>query len=189
MSYTAQKRFSEHPLAVRTVLEFPHPALRRKAKRVRKIDRSIQELADDMIDTLHEVGGVGLAANQVGDLRRVIVIHLTDEEEPRAYINPEIVHREGEREIEEACLSVPGYHGFVTRAIWVKARGLDRHSNVFRIRAEGLLAQALEHEIDHLDGILYFDHLQSHQSLIPNETPPEIVEAEPAAVGEYGRRS
>ena len=184
-------------MAVRPILEFPHPALRRKAKKVRRIDRSVQQLADDLIDTLHEVGGVGLAANQIGVLQRVIVIHLPEEEEPRVYINPElpeeeeprvyinpeIVHREGEREIEEACLSVPGYHGFVTRAIWVKARGLDRHSNVFRIRAEGLLAQALEHEIDHLDGILYFDHLEAHQSLIRNEPPPEIVEEEPAAVG------
>ena len=170
-------------LAVRAILEFPHPALRRKAKKVRRIDRSVQQLADDLIDTLHEVGGVGLAANQIGVPQRIIVIHLSEEEEPRVYINPEIVHREGEREIEEACLSVPGYHGFVTRAIWVKARGLDRHSNVFRIRAEGLLAQALEHEIDHLDGILYFDHLEAHQSLIRNEAPPEIVEEEAAAVG------
>ena len=170
-------------LAVRPILEFPHPALRRKAKKVRRIDASVQKLADDMVDTLHHVGGVGLAANQIGVLQRVIVIHLQEEEEPRVYINPEIVHREGEREIDEACLSVPGYHGLVTRAIWVKARGLDRHSNVFRIRAEGLLAQALEHEIDHLDGILYFDHLKAHQSLIPNEVESEVVEEEPAAVG------
>ncbi len=160
-------------MAARTILEFPHPILRRKAKKVRRIDESVHALADDLLDTLREVGGVGLAANQIGDLRRVIVIDIPEEDDPRVYVNPEIVHREGEREVTEACLSVPGYHGTIKRAIWVKARGLDRSSNVFRITADGLLAQALEHEIDHLDGILYFDHLEAHQSLARNETGRE----------------
>ena len=169
-------------MAVLPVYEFPHIILRQKAKKVRKIDRSIQRLADDMIETLRHVNGVGLAANQVGVLRRVIVIELPEEEEPRVYINPEIVHREGEREVVEACLSVPGYHATITRAIWVKAKGLDRQSKLVRLRAEGILAQALEHEIDHLNGILYMDHLKSHQELIKVEPGLEQATAE-VAVG------
>ena len=169
-------------MAVLPIHEFPQIILRQKAKKVRKIDRSILRLADDMIETLKHVNGVGLAANQVGVLRRVIVIHLPEEEEPRVYINPEIVHREGDREVVEACLSVPGYHATITRAIWVKAKGLDRQSKLVRLRAEGILAQALEHEIDHLNGILYMDHLQSHQELIKVEPGLEHATAE-VAVG------
>jgi peptide deformylase len=159
-------------LAVLSIYEFPHIALRRKAKKVRKIDRSIHRLSEDMVDTLREANGVGLAANQVGVLRRVIVIQLPDESEPRVYINPEIVHREGEREVEEGCLSVPGYKAVITRALWVKAKALDRSSRLVRIRAEELLAQALEHEIDHLNGILYMDHLKEHQQLV--KLDPEL---------------
>jgi len=169
-------------LAVRPILEFPHRALRQKARKVRKIDRSVQNLVDDMLDTLWDVGGVGLAANQVGVLRRVIVIQIPEEEEPRIYINPEIVHREGEREVEEGCLSIPGYHAFITRSIWLKAKGLDRQSRLVRLRAEGLLAQALEHEIDHLNGILYLDHLESHQQLLKIEPEIETASAEAVAI-------
>ena len=149
---------------------------------MRKIDRSVLGLVDDMLDTLRDAGGVGLAANQVGVLRRVIVIQLPMEEEPRVYINPEIVHREGEREIEEGCLSIPGYHALITRSIWVKAKGLDRRSRLVRLRANGLLAQALEHEIDHLNGILYIDHLESHEQLVPNEPETESASAEAVAI-------
>lgn len=158
-------------MAVRRILEYPHTALRQKAKKVRKIDKSTLALADDLVDTLYEAGGVGLAANQIGVLRRVIAIQLPEEEEPRVYVNPEITYREGERDIEEGCLSIPGYHAIVTRAILVKAKGLDRQAKQVRLRAEGLFAQVLEHEIDHLNGILYLDHLESHQDLIPNEPP------------------
>lgn len=164
-------------MAVLSIYEFPHYVLRKKAKKVRKIDKGIHVLVDDMIDTMHEAGGVGLAANQIGVLQRVIVIHLPEEEDPRVYINPEIVQREGVREVEEGCLSVPGYKAVITRAIWVKAKGLDRTSRLVRLRADGLLAQALEHEIDHLDGILYMDHLKSHQDLVkiePEEAPAGV---------------
>ena len=162
-------------MPIRPILEYPHIALRQKAKKVRKIDRSTLVLADDLIDTLYDAGGVGLAANQIGVLRRVIAIQLP-EEEPRVYVNPEITYREGERDVEEGCLSVPGYHAIVTRAILIKAKGLDRQSKLVRLRAEGLLAQVLEHEIDHLNGILYLDHLESHQDLIPNQTSSVEVE-------------
>ena len=156
--------------------------LRQKAKKVRKIDRSIQRLVEDMSQTLRHAYGVGLAANQVGVLRRVIVIQLPEEEEPRVYINPEIVHREGERQVEEGCLSVPGYKGVITRAVWVKAKGLDRRSKVVRLKADGILAQALEHEIDHLNGILYMDHLKSHEQLIKIQPELEPDAAELAVV-------
>lgn len=169
-------------VTVLPILQFPHPVLRCRAKKVRKIDGSVQRLADDMIDTLRDANGVGLAANQVGDLRRIIVIHAPEDEEPCVYINPEIVHREGERDVSEACLSLPGYSGLITRAIWVKATGLDRTSNVVRLRAQGLLAQALEHEIDHLDGVLFLDHLKRHEDLIRTEEEYENVLAE-AAIG------
>ena len=101
-------------LAIRRILELPHPALRQRAKKVRKIDSSVLKLAHDMVDTMVAAGGVGLAANQVGVPRRVIVIKLPEDDEALVYINPEIVHREGEREIEEGCLSIPGYKAFIT---------------------------------------------------------------------------
>ncbi len=152
-------------MAVLPILEVPHPILRQKAKKVRRIDASTQRLIDDMIDTMHYASGVGLAANQVGALQRVMVIHLPDEEDPRAYINPEITHRFGEQEVEEGCLSVPGYRGLIMRAVEVKAKGQDRQGRLVRGKAQGLRAQALEHEVDHLNGILYIDHLKSHENL------------------------
>ena len=118
----------------------------------------------DMIDTMNDAGGVGLAANQVGVLKRLIVVQIP-EEEARIYINPEIIYREGSRMVEEGCLSVPGYVGTVERSIWVKFRALDLQSKMIRIKADSLLAQVLEHEVDHLNGILYMDHLAEHEKL------------------------
>ncbi len=169
-------------MAVLPILEFPNIVLRKRAKKVRKIDQSIHRLAEDMIETLHDVSGIGLAANQVGALQRVIVIQLPEEEEPRVYVNPEIVHKEGERDVVEGCLSVPGYQAIITRAIWVKAKALDRSSKLVRLKSDGLLAQALEHEIDHLNGILYIDHLKEHQTLEKVDAESEEAAAE-VAVG------
>ena len=163
-------------LAVLPIIEFPDPVLRQRARKVRKIGDSIRVLADDLVDTMSHAGGVGLAANQIGVLKRVIVIQLPDDEEAQVYVNPEIVQREGERRVEEGCLSIPGFKATITRSIWVKFRGLDMESKLVRLKAEGLLAQALEHEIDHLNGILYVDHLASHEELVP------ILPEEPAAV-------
>ena len=151
-------------MALLPIIEYPDPVLRMKAKKVRKIDKSVERLAEDMINTMQAADGIGLAANQVGVLRRVITIQLP-EEEPQVFINPEIVHREGERTVEEGCLSVPGYKGVITRAVWIKMRALDLSTKLIRLRAEELLAQAMEHEIDHLNGILYLDHLKSHEDL------------------------
>ena len=115
-----------------------------------------------MIETMREEQGVGLAANQVGSLRKVAVIQLPDWEEAIVLINPEIIQSDGIREVEEGCLSVPGYTGIVNRSIWIRAKGLDMKWKKWKIKVEGLLAQALEHEIDHLNGIMYFDHLVAH---------------------------
>ncbi len=152
-------------MAVLSILEIPHPLLRRKARKVRSIDSDLLKLAYDMVDTMKDAGGVGLAANQVGSLSRVIVIQLPCEEEARIYINPEIVHREGERKVEEGCLSIPGYRGNITRSIWIKFRGMDYLSNMVRFKANEMFSQALEHEVDHLNGILYSDHLKDHEKL------------------------
>ena len=126
-----------------------------------------------MVDTMREAQGIGLAANQVGVLKRLIVVQLPEEEEASIYINPEIVHREGEREVEEGCLSIPGYRGFITRSIWVRFRALDHTSKLVKLKAEETLSQALEHEVDHLNGILYSDHLEEHQQLVPVPSEPE----------------
>ena len=149
-------------MPVLDILEIPHPLLRRRAKRVRRVDRRLIALAHDMVDTMRAAGGVGLAANQVGDLRRLIVIQLPDEEEARIYINPEISRRKGERTVSEGCLSHPGYRALVNRSLTVRFGALDHSEQTVKIDAEGLLAQAMEHETDHLDGILYLDHLAEH---------------------------
>ncbi len=156
-------------MAIRPILKLPHPALRQRAKKIRKIDSSVLRLAYDMLDTMMDAGGVGWAANQIGVPRRVIVVKLPEEEETRIYIDPEISHREGEREVEEGCLSIPGYKALIMRSVWVKFRALDHSAKLIRLRAEDLLSQALEHEVDHLNGILYVDHLKAHQQLIPVE--------------------
>jgi peptide deformylase len=151
-------------MAVRALCYFPNPVLRRKAKRVSTIDGSIQRLINDMIETMHQINGVGLAAPQVGVPLRVVVLQMP-EEEPIALINPQVVKRSGEREIAEGCLSIPGYAGELKRSLSVTVKGLDRKGKEVRIKATGLLAQALEHELDHLNGVLYIDHLESEDKL------------------------
>ena len=160
-------------MAILPVLELPNPILRRRAKKVRRIDKPVLNLAYSMVDTMKDANGVGLAANQVGELRRVIVIQLPEEDEVRIYINPEILQREGEREVEEGCLSIPGYRANIKRSVWVKFRALDHSATVVKLKAEDILSQALEHEVDHLDGILYIDHMESHEKLIPVDRDSE----------------
>jgi len=159
-------------MAILKVLTVPEPVLRQKSKRVKNIDGSIQKLAGDMIETMHAASGVGLAAPQVGVPLRVIVIGMPDEEE-FVLINPEIVRRAGERWVTEGCLSVPGYFGEIQRAQRVTAKGKDLSGKEIRIKAEELLAQALEHEIDHLNGVLYIDHLESKDRL--HKVEPEVT--------------
>ena len=151
-------------MTVLDICHLPNPVLRQKAKRVPRIDSSIQRLIDDMVETMQQANGVGLAAPQVGVSLRVIVLQMPDEE-PIAIINPEIVKRAGEQEVTEGCLSVPGYFGEIKRSASVTVKGMDRHGKAIRIKATGLMAEALEHEIDHLDGNLYVDHLGSQDKL------------------------
>ena len=155
--------------------------LRQKAKRVPSIDASIRRLIDDMIDSMREASGVGLAAPQIGVSLRVIVIGLP-EEEPFALINPQIVKRSGSRIVEEGCLSIPGYRTEnLTRSATVVAKGLDPSGREVRVKGkDDLLAQALEHEIDHINGILYVDHLESKADLIKIEPPPEREPSKPS---------
>jgi len=151
-------------MAVHQIRYLPEPVLRQKAKRVPEIDASIHRLIDDMVDSMYAANGVGLAAPQIGVSLRVIVIGIPDEE-PFALINPEIVKVSGQRELEEGCLSVPGYRGPITRHVTVIAKGLTPEGKMVRIKAkDDLLAQALEHEIDHINGTLYVDHLPSMTS-------------------------
>ncbi|MBF6599225.1 MAG: peptide deformylase [Dehalococcoidia bacterium] len=143
------------------------PSLREKAKRVRTIDASVQKLIDDMIDTMRAAPGVGLAAPQVGRSLRAVVIE-TPDDGLLTLINPEVVKASGERRLMEGCLSVPGYQAEVTRHRQVTVKALDRDGKEIRLKAvDNLLAQALEHEIDHINGILYIDYLQSADELIP----------------------
>ena len=149
---------------VRPILLADEPILRQKAKRVKRFDGAIQGLIDDMVETMHQAKGVGLAAPQIGIPLRVIVIGIP-EQEAIALINPEIVSRKGERLVNEGCLSVPEYVGEVKRAESVTAKGLNPAGKEIRIKAEELLAQALEHEINHINGILYIDQLEGTDKL------------------------
>ena len=151
-------------MAILPIVSFDNPVLRQKAKRVSAIDGSIQRLIDDMIETMQNASGAGLAAPQVGVPLKVIVIQLP-EREPFALINPEVVKRSGEREVIEGCLSVPGYRGNIKRSLSVTVKGQNREGKQVRVKAKELLAQALEHEIDHLNGMLYIDHVEGMDKL------------------------
>ena len=155
---------SYNKMAVRAIRVLPDPVLRQKAKKVTKIDKSVQRLIDDMIETMREAPGVGLAAPQIGVPLRVAVIEIPGSE-VMALINPEIVKKQGERLVQEGCLSIPGYQGEVKRSVWVKVKAQDRQGRNIRLKGEELLAQALEHEIDHINGVLYVDRVEGPDKL------------------------
>jgi len=163
-------------MAILTIRTMPDPVLRKKTKKVGKIDGSIRKLVADMRETLHaDPGRVGLSANQVGVSLRVTVIGMPDEEDI-ILINPEIIRRKGQRRVTEGCLSIPGYFGELYRSETVTAKGLDLNGKEVRIKADGLLAQALEHETDHLDGKMYIDHMDGTDML--RKIEPEDTEKE-----------
>lgn len=176
-------------MAVRPIVTTEDPCLRTKSKKVTQFDDGLKALVDDMFDSMRAAHGLGLAAPQIGVMRRVFVIEMPaayDEEghevEPAqryVLVNPEIVKRRGEEELEEACLSVPGYRGLVKRATQVTIKGQDLQGKAVRYRGEDLLAQAFQHEMDHLDGILYLDRLEGPDKLWRSEP----VEAETEAAG------
>jgi peptide deformylase len=152
-------------MAVLPIKTLPEPVLRQKAKKVTSVDKSIKKLVADMQETLHaDDGRVGLAAPQIGVSLRVVVIGMPDEED-MIMINPEIIKTKGERQVTEGCLSIPGYMGELKRAEQVTAKWHDLDGREVRVKAEGLLAQALQHEIDHLNGTQYIDHMESTDNL------------------------
>jgi peptide deformylase len=168
----------------------PDPILRKKGVRIpadQVASRHIQKLIDDMIETMRDAHGVGLAAPQVGESLRLVVIELAytemgkEGDDPIVLVNPEVVRCQGHRRIEEGCLSVPGYKGIVDRCEKVVAKGLNRHGKEVKYKATEMLAQALEHEIDHTNGILYLDHLKAHEDLIKLPEDERTTEADPEA--------
>ncbi|MBI2288709.1 MAG: peptide deformylase [Chloroflexi bacterium] len=157
-------------MAVLPIRQVPDPILRQKSKQVRSLNGSIHKLISDMLETMHAAPGVGLAAPQVGVLLRVIVLGIPEQPDI-VLINPKIVRKSGERLVNEGCLSLPGYIGQVKRAVSVTVKGRDQNGNEIRIKADELLAQALEHEINHINGILYFDELVGMDK--PRKIEPE----------------
>ena len=152
-------------MALREIRKYPDPVLRKKTSRVERIDSALDRLIEDMVETMHAAPGVGLAANQVGVSLQLAVIDLSsrENEEQRhpllIIINPEMLSMEGSVIEEEGCLSIPDYAEKVKRAARVKVRAQDRTGKKFEIEAEGLMAKALQHEIDHLNGLLFVDKL------------------------------
>ena len=148
-------------MALRNIREIGDDILYKKAKEVKEITEKTRELIDDMLETMYEADGVGLAAPQVGVLKRIAVIDVTAEQDsPIVLVNPEIIHTEGEQRGSERCLSVPGKAGIVTRPNVVRVRAFDENMQDFEIEGEELLARALIHEIEHLDGQLYVDKVE-----------------------------
>lgn len=155
------------------ICTFPRDdVLRKKAKNIPGIDRQIQKLMDNMVETMVSAHGLGLAAPQVGVSLKLIIVQMPDEQ-PIILINPEIVERSGEQAVTEGCLSIPGYYGELVRSAEVAVKGRNQWGKRVKIKAEGLLAEALDHEIDHLNGVLYIDHIP---------TPDHIYKTEPASV-------
>ncbi|PSJ59205.1 peptide deformylase [Kumtagia ephedrae] len=150
-------------MSIKPLIILPDPILRLVSKPIERIDEPVRKLAADMLDTMYDAPGIGLAAIQVGEPLRMLVIDLAKEDEPKApqvFINPEIVERSDERSVyEEGCLSIPDYYAEVERPATVRVNYLDLEGNAREAVADGLLATCLQHEIDHLDGVLFIDHI------------------------------
>ena len=160
-------------MAIRNIRIFGDDVLRKKCKPVEKIDERLKTLINDMIDTLYEADGVGLAAPQVGILKRLFIIDIYDGTGPKVFINPEILEMSGNQEGDEGCLSLPGKSGIVTRPMHVRVRAYDENMDEFVLEGEELLARAICHECDHLDGIMYTSlvegELYDNEELCQNE--------------------
>ena len=146
-------------MAIREIRENGDEILRKKSREVEKIDEKILELIEDMIETMHKYNGVGLAAPQVGILKRIVVIDLYDDNGPLRLINPKIVKTKGTQEVEEGCLSFPNQYAKMIRPEEVVAEALNEKGEKIKIKAKGLLAQAICHEVEHLEGILFVDNM------------------------------
>lgn len=161
-------------MAIRIIVKEPDEVLHKKAKEVNKITPNVQKLLDDMADTMYDAEGVGLAAPQVGILKRLIVIDAGDEHGLIKMINPEIVESEGEQFGPEGCLSIPGWNGDVRRAEKVTVKGLDREGNELVITGTGLLSRAFQHEIDHLNGVLFTEIADRVYEYVPEQPRNEL---------------
>jgi peptide deformylase len=149
-------------MAILDILHFPDTRLRNIAKPVERVDDEVRQLVDDMFETMYDAPGIGLAAVQVNRPLRVIVVDTSeDRSQPLALINPEILERDGVEEMDEGCLSVPGFYETVRRAERIRVKALDRDGQAFEMAADGLLAVCIQHEIDHLDGKLFVDYLSN----------------------------
>ena len=149
-------------MAILPVLHYPDPRLRIKAKPVAVVDDGIRRLIDDLVETMHDAPGIGLAATQVNVHKRVLVVDISEKhDEPHAFVNPVIEFAEGKQERQEGCLSVPGFYETVERADHIRVTALDRDGKPFTFEATGLLAVCIQHERDHLDGKLFVDYLSS----------------------------
>jgi peptide deformylase len=167
-------------MAIRPILVVGNPVLRQKAKRITQFDKGLHQLIEDMIETMRDAPGVGLAAPQIGVPLRVAVTEV--DKRVTVLINPEIVKTKGSYEAEEGCLSVPGYWGHVHRFESVVVKARDRQGREFRVRGEGLFAQVLQHEIDHLNGMLYIDRVEGPDKLY-RSTPRREREAAQLSAG------
>ena len=147
-------------MAILDILVYPDPRLRTVAKPVKTVDERIQTLIKDMIETMHDANGIGLAATQVNVHEQVIVMQIPeDTEEPRVLINPKIIEKDGETIYDEGCLSVPEYYAPVKRAETIKITALDEQGEIYELEADGLLAICIQHEMDHLQGKVFVDYL------------------------------
>ncbi|TIT02830.1 MAG: peptide deformylase [Mesorhizobium sp.] len=150
-------------MSIKPLIILPDPILRQVSKPVERVDGALRKLADDMLETMYDAPGIGLAAIQVGDPLRMLVIDLAKEDEtpaPHVFINPEVLESSDQRSVyEEGCLSIPDYYAEVERPAAVRVKYLDREGKLQEIEAEGLMATCLQHEIDHLNGVLFIDHI------------------------------
>ena len=147
---------------IRTILHYPDKRLREQGKKIEAITPEIQQLVEDMAETMYAAPGVGLAATQIGESLQLFIVDIADSEEPsdlKVFINPEILEREGALSWQEGCLSFPGVQEEVDRAAKVRVKAQDRNGTWFELEAEGLLAVAIQHEYDHLQGVLMIDHM------------------------------
>lgn len=149
-------------MALLDILQYPDSGLRRIATPVDNVDGKLDALVKNMLETMYEAPGIGLAATQVNVHSRVVVMDVSEENnQPLVLINPELLLSEGEEEMQEGCLSIPGIYENITRSANIRVSAIDRHGNPFETDAEGLLAVCIQHEIDHLNGKLFVDYLSS----------------------------
>lgn len=167
-------------MAIRPILTADEPILREKTRRVTDFDASLHRLLDDMLETMRDAPGIGLAANQIGVPLQVAVIEIDGK--LTELINPKVVRRSGEALDWEGCLSIPGFVAEVERSAKVTVKARDRHGREFRVKGEELLARALQHEVDHLNGVLYIDYLESLEELV-RVSEASSREQEEAAAG------